>query len=167
MVRVARFLCPSVEKWTPSLLYTLPSSRNRSEMLDVVGQEVTQQESITLKLETPRLTRCFMRSFFRWTKPERSTSEKSLSFALVQWFISPQHREKRYLGNGGNTMHGFAFSIGVMFSTIFLKVSGGVTTTFPAKWNLLLLKGRAVVPSNCSKRTELLPSKSNTKAIES
>ncbi len=68
-------------------------------------------------------------------------------------------------------MHGllpFVFNIGMMFSTIFPESSGGVTTTFPARWNLpLLLKGRAVVPSNCSKCTELLPSKSNTKAIES
>ncbi len=61
----------------------------------------------------------------------------------------------------------FACITGVTACTIFLKISGGVVTTLPAKLYLpVLLKGREVVPSNCSRRTELLPSKSKTKAAE-
>ncbi len=45
-------------------------------------------------------------------------------------------------------------------------MSGGLTTTLPPRWNLpWLLKGRDVDPSNCSKRTEEFPIKSNTKAL--
>ncbi len=53
--------------------------------------------------------------------------------------------------------------IGITLSTTFLNMSLGVVTTLPPKWKRpLLLKGRAVVPSNCSYLTELLPSKSKT-----
>ncbi len=139
-------------------------------MLEVVEQGVTQHESTTLKSVTPWLTRFFIRSFFRRTNPDISADEYSGSLALVQWLLSLQQRENRYRGSGGSMMQGLfplAFIIGVMFSTTFLKISGGVTTTLPARWNLLLLlKGREVVPSNCSKRTELLPRRSNTKAAE-
>jgi hypothetical protein len=52
---------------------------------------------------------------------------------LVQWFLSPQHRGKRYLGNSGSIMHGllpFAFNISVIFSTTFLKMSRGFSENY-------------------------------------
>jgi hypothetical protein len=59
---------------------------------------------------------------FQLCKASEKGFTELLSFALVQWFSSLQHRVKRYLGRGGNMMHGLlpaAFIIGTVFSTIF------------------------------------------------
>jgi hypothetical protein len=56
--------------------------------------------------------------------------------------------------------------MGATACTTFLKISGEVVATLPARWNLpLLLNGSEVVPSYCSNRTELFPNKSKTKAV--
>jgi hypothetical protein len=56
------------------------------------------------------------------------------------------------------TMHGVfpaAQKMGIVDLAMFLKVAIGQATTSPLRWNLPpLLKGRAVVPSNCVKRME-------------
>jgi hypothetical protein len=66
-------------------------------------------------------------------------------------------------------MHGVSFfssRIGIIAETVFLKMSGGLATTFPPRWNLpWLLKGNESDPSNCSNLTEELPSRSKTKAL--
>jgi hypothetical protein len=73
-----------------------------------------------------------------------------------------------YLGKGGITMHGVlptASKIGIVDLTIFFKIVIGQATTSPFKWKLPpLLKGRAVVPSNCVKWTDEFPYRSRTMA---
>ncbi len=133
-------------------------------------QSVTQHESITLKLVKPAFTRSFIRSLRIPMNPVSSVVAKFSSFALMQWLLSLQHRENNPRGRGGMMIPGqfpFFRIIGIVFSTIFLKISGGVVTTFPPKWNLpLLWNGRAVVPSYCSKRSELLPNRSKTYDVD-
>ncbi len=156
-------------KWTPSFAVTFRSSAIRSLTLAVREQLVTQQESITLKFVKPFETRSRIRLALSRMKPAIVASWKSFSCMLLQWPVSLQHLAKRYRGRGGRIKHGFvpfSFKIGITFSTTLLKISGGATTTLPPRWNLPLLRnGRAVVPSNCSNRIELLPNKSNTNNV--
>jgi hypothetical protein len=121
-------------KCTPSAARTPRKAVSLSVRLDVVVQVVAQHTSRTLKFVSPFCTKHRMSSFLCVMNPESKFSEKSFSPALVQWPLSLQQREKRYLGSGGTMTHGFsplAFKIGSTSSITFLKIPSGVVVTLP------------------------------------
>jgi hypothetical protein len=127
-------------KWTPSLAVTLRSSASLSVLLAVGLQVITDLPKSHHDLLLIVLV----------------TRVGAVSFVTA----ASRENVSRHCGI---IMHGLlphALKIGVTESTALLNISGGVTITFPPRWNLpLLLKGNEEVPSNCSYLTEQIEHK--------
>ncbi len=145
---------PLCTKWTPSFAVTCLSSDSLCVSVAVPMQVVVQHVSRTLKFVRPRDTSCRIRLCLNCRKLASNDWLNSLSLAFVQWPGSLQQRANKYRGNGGITTQAvsfFASSIGHTQSTIFLNISGGLTTILPPRWYFpWLRKGNEVDPSNCS-----------------